>query len=319
MPVWSEERRTAPVPTRTVPPWGRLPEAVKAAPDAVLWVLLASFFVLAAMPGGGRAGVLERLFAPRAEPWEAWAESDESNATRVDHSAWQRFLDRYLENGDDGLRLVAYARVPQVDRLALDRYIEALEHVPVRRLSRDEQFAYWVNLYNALTVALVLAHYPLDSIRDIDISPGFFADGPWGRKLVTIEGEGLSLNDIEHRILRPLWGDPRVHYALNCASIGCPALQPSAFTADNTEALLDTGAREYVNHPRGARVDRGRLRVSSIYVWFRDDFGKDDAAVVEHLLRYANPGLARSLQGITKISGDGYDWSLNDAGSVRSH
>jgi len=279
---------------------------------------LVSFFVFVALPAMAAAGALERLFAPRADAWEVWAQHDDSSTTRIDHDAWQAFLDRYLLTGDDGVGLVAYSQVTGSDRQGLDRYIEALERVAVGRLSRDEQFAYWVNLYNALTVRMVVAHYPVDSIRDIDISPGLFADGPWGKKLVVIEGEAVSLNDIEHRILRPLWRDPRVHYALNCASIGCPALQSSAFAADNRNALLDAGARAYVNHDRGVHVDRGKLHVSSIYVWFRDDFGRDDAAVVDHLKYYASPGLASSLEGITKISGDGYDWALNDAGTESS-
>ncbi len=94
------------------------------------------------------------------------------------------------------------------------------------RLRRAEQFPFWINLYNALTVKVVLDHYPVEIIRDIDISPGLFADGPWGKKLVTVEGEALSLDDIEHRILRPIWKDPRLHYVLNCAALGVPIFSP---------------------------------------------------------------------------------------------
>ncbi len=170
-------------------------------------------------------------------------------------------------------------------------------------------------LYNALTVKVVLDHYPVDGIRDIDFSPGLFADGPWDKKLVEIEGEDVSLNDIEHRILRPIWRDPRIHYAVNCASIGCPNLQPTAFTAANTDALLAAAAQAYVNHPRGARVEGGKLIVSSIYVWFQEDFGGNDAGVISHLRRYADPGLRSRLSRIERIGDHFYDWSLNGAPS----
>ncbi len=163
-------------------------------------------------------------------------------------------------------------------------------------LRRPEQLAYWINLYNALTVQVVLDHYPVASIHDIAISPGLLAIGPWDKPLIEIEGAAVSLNDIEHRILRPIWRDPRIHYAVNCASIGCPDLQARAFTAETAEALLEAAARAYVNHPRGARVEAGELTVSSIYAWYREDFGGTEAGVIAHLKRYAAPELAKALE-----------------------
>ena len=112
---------------------------------------------------------------------------------------------------------------------------------------------YWINLYNAFTVHLILEHYPQDSI--VDIRYGFFDFGPWDEKLLQIEDEEVSLNDIEHRILRPIWKDPRLHYALNCASLGCPNLQPESFYPGNVESLLNSRARDYINHPRGLRFE----------------------------------------------------------------
>ena len=178
--------------------------------------------------------------------------------------------------------------------------------------SRPEQFAYWVNLYNALTVRVVLDHYPVASIRDLYISPGLFAKGPWGRQLVEVEGEGLTLNDIEHRILRPIWGDPRIHYAVNCASIGCPNLLAEAFTAGTSDRLLDSAARAYVNHPRGVSLQGDGITVSSIYNWFASDFDAD-GGVLPHLLRHASAELAEQLQRRPRIVDYVYDWSLNDA------
>jgi len=253
------------------------------------------------------------LAAPKSELWQHWTENDPSSVLRVDHSAWDRLLKTYLVNGPDGVTLVRYSRVSAADRTALDHYIRQLTQTAVSRLNRNEQKAFWINLYNALTVKIVLDHYPVKSIRDIDISPGLFSDGPWGKKLVSVEGKDISLDDIEHRILRPVWKDPRVHYGVNCASIGCPNLQPEAFTAENSDELLDKGAREFVNSPRGARIENGKLTVSSIYVWFKPDFGGTDAGVIDHLKKYAQPGLRTQLEKIDRISDNQYDWTLNEA------
>lgn len=258
-------------------------------------------------------GVLEKLFAPKAKLWERWIAHDQAASTSIDHSSWDGFLKTYVSEHEDGINRVAYARVNKVDREALPAYIATLENTPISRYNRDEQIAYWINLYNALTVKLILDYYPVDTIRDIKISPGVLAVGPWGKKLISVEGEDLSLNDIEHRILRPIWRDPRIHYAVNCAAMGCPNLQRMAFTAETTDALLDTAAREYVNHPRGARFEKGRLIVSSIYAWFEKDFIDSIGSVVKHLQRYAGRDLAAKLADTKKVKGNEYDWALNDA------
>jgi hypothetical protein len=255
----------------------------------------------------------ESLFAPKADLWPRWATHDPASTATVDHAPWDRFLKRYVTRDPQGLNRIAYGRVTASDRQTLAHYIAGLAATPVSKLNRAQQFVFWVNLYNALTVRLVVEHYPVKSIRDIDISPGLFADGPWGKKLVTIEGGRVGLDDIEHRILRPIWRDPRIHYAVNCASVGCPNLRRDAFTAANAERLLEAGARDYVNSPRGARVTRDGLVVSSIYVWFQADFGGSDRSVIAHLARYADPDLKAKLAKATTIAGHAYDWRLNDA------
>ncbi|MGE0725256.1 MAG: DUF547 domain-containing protein [Alphaproteobacteria bacterium] len=251
--------------------------------------------------------------APRADLWERWTRHGPASARTVDHGAWDALLKAHVVAGPDGIHRVRYGAFSPADRAALAGYLAALQAVPVDELARDEQRAFWINLYNALTISIVLDRYPVESIRDIRISPGMFSVGPWGLKIATVAGEPVSLDDIEHRILRPIWRDPRIHYAVNCASLGCPNLPREAFTAANAERLLGDGARAYVNHPRGARVDGGRLMVSSIYVWFREDFGGSDAGVLAHLRAHADPPLAAALAGVTRIAGDGYDWALNDA------
>ena len=170
--------------------------------------------------------------APLAELWERWAAHDAASTASIDHSAWNRFLEAYLVRRSDGVNRLTYGRVSAADRKALAQYLATLAATPIGRYNRDQQLAYWINLYNALTIKVILDRYPVESIRSIDISPGWFSVGPWGKKLIRIDGEALSLDDIEHRILRPIWRDPRIHYAVNCASLGCPNLAPETYTIE---------------------------------------------------------------------------------------
>ena len=268
--------------------------------------LLTTFFIALCFFYSGIAAS-----APEAEPWPMWTKHANSLNQKVDHSAWQQILDRYLSMDSADITRFDYVAVTDNASRALDSYLKRLQGTDVVKLTRAQQLAYWINLYNALTVSVVLDHYPVGSIRDIDISPGLFSNGPWGKRLLEINGETLSLNDIEHRILRPIWQDPRIHYAVNCASVSCPNLQGNAFTAENTASLLESAATSYVNHPRGVAFEGNELVVSSIYHWFDGDFGGSDPSVIEHLKRYAAPALAGRLATIGKISGHHYDWSLN--------
>lgn len=272
---------------------------------------VASVIMLA---GAAAMGATALGAAPKAELWAHWAANDPDSTQAIDHAAWDDFLAAYVSRGADGLNRFAYARVSAADKTALGDYIARLAALPISRYSRTEQRAYWANLYNALTVKLILDHYPVKSILDIRISPGLFSVGPWGKKLVTVEGEALSLDDMEHRILRPIWRDPRLHYAVNCASVGCPNLRRHAFTGSGMETALEQAARDYINSARGVELtSRGRLRVSSIYAWYETDFGGSDAGVIRHLRRYAAPALASRLGGVGEIDDDFYDWRLNEA------
>lgn len=235
----------------------------------------------------------------------------------ADDASYTALLQRYVSAHADGVNRVDYARwsANAADRAALDAYIADLAAQRPSTFARDRAFAYWVNLYNALTLQVILRRYPVNSIRDIRsegvLSPAALI-GPWKTRLVTVEGRRLSLDDIEHAILRPTYNDPRVHYAVNCASIGCPNLMNRAWRAETLDADLDAAARAYVNHPRGVSVGaNGEVRVSSIYRWFREDFGTTDANIIAHLRRYASPELAARLQSATRIAGHDYDWALN--------
>jgi hypothetical protein len=270
--------------------------------------VLRAFVLLAAFIPAAAAA------APKAELWPRWQAHDDTSARRIDHGAWAAFLEKYLVAVADGPNRVRYGAVTPADRARLDGYIASLAATPVDALARAEQLPFWIDLYNALTVRVVLDHYPVEKILDIDISPGFFAVGPWGKKLIAIEGEALSLDDIEHRILRPIWRDARIHYALNCASLGCPDLQPQPFTRANTDAMLDAAARAYLASGRGIWFDRdGTLGASSIFKWYRADFGRDDREVIDYFKRYAPPALRARLDGARDIGVYYYDWMLNDA------
>ncbi|MEM1421408.1 MAG: DUF547 domain-containing protein [Pseudomonadota bacterium] len=264
--------------------------------------------MLLVLPG---LGGVERLFAPKAELWPRWEAHDATSPRTIDHGLWGKFLSAHVIEDRNGPNLVSYAAVSPAESSALDQYLGAMAAVPISAFSRGEQMAYWVNLYNALTVRVILDHPAAESIRDIDISPGLFSDGPWDKKLIEVEGEQLSLNDIEHRILRPIWKDPRIHYAVNCASIGCPDLQAQPFTGAALNAQLEAAARAYVNDQRGVTVVGDEIIVSKIYGWFIEDFGDDQTGVLAHLQRYAEPELKKELSRIGEIADVAYDWSLN--------
>ena len=268
---------------------------------SALWAL----FLLYAFAPGAHA-----LFTPQSTAWEHWRPAADSREIAVDHSPWGELLERYLDDGHpSGVSRFDYAAVSDADARRLDGYIEGLAAVPVARLTPAQQQAYWINLYNALTVRLILENPEVDSIRQI--RDGLFSIGPWNREVVTIAGTALTLNDIEHRILRPLYGDARVHFAVNCASIGCPDLQREPFTADNLDALMNSATRAYLAHPRGLSVDGDILRLSTIFKWFAEDFGDNREAVLVWLSQYAPTASADVVEAWSgRISYD-YDWALN--------
>jgi hypothetical protein len=165
-------------------------------------------------------------------------------------------------------------------------------------MSALEAIAFWSNLYNAVTLEVVLEHYPVQSIRDIRAS-GSDAEGrigPWTMDRVTVEGRRLSLNAIEHDILRREFADPRIHYAINCASASCPNLPPRAWRADSLDLALDDAARSYINHERGIRIlPSGQVEASSIFKWYAGDFGDREASILAHQAQYAQGPLADAL------------------------
>lgn len=271
---------------------------------------LSTFRAFAVVALAGAAGPL----AAAQEHAEFWSARDDANVATIDHSAWQAVLDAHLRTDHpSGIHRFDYAALQAnaAHRQRVDEYVAALQAIDPRVYSAAEQKAYWFNLYNALTVRLVTANYPVKSIRDL--GEAWLSIGPWDDAAAVVAGRELTLNDIEHQILRAIWRDARVHYGVNCASLGCPNLLPAAFTAANTERLLEEAAKAYVNHPRGVRLaDDGRsVVVSGVYDWYQEDFGGDEAGVLRHLARYAEADLAERLRDFRGDVDYSYDWALN--------
>ena len=256
--------------------------------------------------------------APKKILLPEWQASDESSTIVVDHSLWQKVLDQYVVEKNQQT-YVQYAQLKQAQintlensgQSSLDDYLSYLATINPLSLARQEQQAYWINLYNAATVQLIVQNYPVSSITKL--GKGLFSFGPWNDNIVTVNQQKISLNDIEHGILRPIYDDPRIHYAVNCASFSCPNLLAIAFTRENTEALLDKGARDYINHPRGVSVNQGKLVLSKIYDWYQEDFNHSEKGVLAHIKQYASEDLLGKLEraDINSIRYV-YGWELND-------
>ncbi len=284
----------------------------------IISALIVAGLAIAPVQSFAFTGTFESWRAPKPDLMEAFVPFAAGSTEVVSHNRWEAFLATYLDVINGGPNLFRYGAVNDRDREILDEYIASLEAVGVSLLDRPEQKAFWINLYNALTVRTVLEHYPVNSIRDIRISPGLFSSGPWGAKLVTIEGVELSLDDIEHRILRPIWEDNRIHYVLNCAALGCPDLRPEAFTPLNIDRIMDEAAFNFINLEHGVSVDSGRMTVSKIYEWFDEDFGGTDEGVLAHILEIARAPLQREINRRIGLIKTRYDWWLNDADQSRN-
>ena len=244
--------------------------------------------------------------------WAHWSTHAPQPAVSLCHQPWQTLLSRYVVESDDGINRVAYSDFDDSSKTLLDQYLTTLSNLQPTQLNQTQQLAYWVNLYNALTVQVVLDHPKKDSIRSMGPLLSF---GPWDKAYLTIEGKPVSLNDIEHRILRPIWQDHRLHFVLNCASIGCPNLSRTAYTQENAEDSLAQAERTFLQHPRAlAFHDKDVLQLSSLFDWYLEDFAEDERALLAYLAAQ-RPDLAEALLNFPVGSSSNidyvYDWSLN--------
>lgn len=243
--------------------------------------------------------------------WEDWQQNAPLSKRHLSHRAWQQFIDTYVTNPVEGLSRVDYQGVTHSDKLHLKEYLVELSKVKITELNRREQLAFWLNLYNAITVNLILDHYPVRSIEEINISPGLFTTGPWEANQITIEGENLSLYDIRNRIIRPIWNDPRALYALHNGTIGSPNIFREAFDGRQLEAQLNQVASDFINCRRAVNVIKKKLILSKLFEWYEEDFGNEDRHVIKHLFQYANTPLQRQLKNMTTIDDYTYNWHLD--------
>lgn len=241
-----------------------------------------------------------------------WAAHSPDSTTEVNHDPWQALLDDYLvtDEEDPDIHLFDYSGLVDDGREPLDEYIAMLEAVDPSQLNINEQKAYWFNVYNAVTVSLIVNNFPVESITQLG-SGGVSSFGPWDDKLFNIDGDTLSLNEIEHGIIRPLYDDFRIHFAVNCASIGCPDLAVEAFRGDNLEEQLNAATESYLQHPRGLRFEGDQLHLSTLFEWYGSDFGADFKSMLNTFGKYTTEDVSAQLADYNGEPEYFYDWSLN--------
>jgi len=249
--------------------------------------------------------------APAPEPWAFWQEVNPESEAVIDHSLWQSVLDAHLKASPDGINRFAYKDIAAAGSSQLDEYLAQMAQLDPREYNLAEQQAFWINVYNALTIKEVLKYPKKKSI--LRMGARFFAIGPWDDTIYQVAGQDLTLNDIEHRILRPIYEDQRVHYAVNCASIGCPNLSAKVFTGAELDAQLDSAEENYLSHDRGVTfTSKGNLKLSQIFEWYGSDFADDEEGVVAYIAEH-HPTLGDKIKAHSGKVKYAYDWDLNTA------
>lgn len=229
-----------------------------------------------------------------------------------EYAKWQHILSQYLVVQEDQANLFKYAEVTKSDQELLAAFIEESSKFKLGEYNSNTQKAFWINLYNAITIKTILDYYPVKSIRHINISPGIFSIGPWNKKLVTISNVRLSLNNIEHNIIRPIWNDNRIHYLVNCASLGCPDLWPYPIASENIEKTLTKAEYMFINSPRGVRTTRNGISISKIYKWYKNDFISGDTDIIDYLKASLEEPVLTQISIPNIKTNTHYNWSLND-------
>jgi Protein of unknown function, DUF547 len=232
-----------------------------------------------------------------------------------DYSAWQTLLTRYY----DPARGMDYQGLKKNGKAALDELRRQLAAVDVAALPRQDQLAYWINLYNVSTVAVVVDHYPVDSIRDISTDL-FIRLNVFKKPVVHTKAGEISLNDVENDKIREGFKDPRIHFAINCAAKSCPPIRTEPYVGSHLSEQLDDQARLFLNGPHGVRLEKDgdelALHVTKILDWFKDDFEKWGGGRVAFIRKFLPADKQRQIdaaKGKVDLEYDDYDWSLNDA------
>ena len=230
-----------------------------------------------------------------------------ANAADFDHSKFDRILQTYV----DTKGRVDYNGISADSTFG--EYMKSLENSKADSLSRDGQLAFWINAYNAVTIDKVIKWKPKKSVRET------FVPGVWtGTKFFTsrqhtVSSQRLSQDDIEHEILRKRFQDPRIHFAIICASSGCPPLPRFAYTAENVQTKLEEETRKYLKSKRGLRIDyvENTLMLSKLFDWFAGDFESKSGSVTNFIKPYLDEKSMAFLDRMPKMSYIEYDWALN--------
>ncbi len=245
------------------------------------------------------------LTAVLLAPADSVASEPLGHEVQVDHGPYARLLAAHVHG-----RSVDYAGLKR-DQALLDQYLAQLARLDPDAPLTPAWAAGVINAYNAWTLRLILDHYPgIRSIKDIG---GLFSS-PWKQHLVRLADRVLTLDELEHDVIRPRLADPRVHMALNCTARSCPPLRPEPYLPDTLSTQLDDQVRSFVNDPAALRIDTDTLRVSRIFKWYGEDFG-GEAGVLTFLRRYAGPDLLARLAALgpdPRLTYLDYDWTLND-------
>lgn len=216
-----------------------------------------------------------------------------ATVTKPNHSAWNTILQKHVTSSGK----VDYAGI-KANKEALEAYLTDLKNnPPVDAWSRNEELAYWINVYNAYTVKLIVDNYPINSIMDIAGGKAF------DKKWIKLNGQTYSLNNIENDIIRPKFNEPRIHFAVNCAAKSCPPLLNKAWTASNLNSNLAQQTKAFINNNSYNRISGNKVEVSKIFEWYAKDFGN----LITFLNKYATTKIAAS----TEIKFKEYDWVLN--------
>lgn len=229
------------------------------------------------------------------------------------HARWTRLLQTHTIEAPGPATNVRYAALKAFP-VEIDAYLAELSAVKATEFAkwpRDHRLAFLLNAYNAFTVKLVVDHYPVKSIKDI----GGLLGSPWKRKFVPLLGRTISLDDLEHVWIRPQYREPRIHFAVVCASVGCPRLRREAFRASDLEIQLATATREFLGDRRWNRASPKAVEVSSIFKWYGSDWGgsRELRTFLAGGLGLSDPVRSRFVAGEIPLKHTSYDWSLNDA------
>jgi hypothetical protein len=248
--------------------------------------------------------------APDKKYSNQWVAYDPLSTKKIKYPAWKQFLNNYTLK-KNGQVYVQYHQVTQKHQKRLKQGIERLTDISINRYNRQQQLAYWINLYNMETIHQVLKHYPVDSIKDIN--KGYFSSGPWDKKVVKVNEHKLTLNEIEHGIIRPVWNDPRIHAAVNCASMSCPNLLQTPYRGSKINKQLNNAFDRFVNSKKGVKFDKNDIYLSKIFEWYGQDFGPNTHDMKRFISYYLDSKhKSEKLLKSASIQYMNYDWSLNE-------